>query len=79
MRLPVVKFGVLWTVLFMAADKPGSIIATDTTEFTAAEECAAWGEMMTPRMADYVRGALKLDWDDLVRVSFKCSASGDPA
>jgi hypothetical protein len=34
---------------------------------------------MTPRLADYVRGILKADWDLDVQVGFRCEPAGNPA
>ena len=52
----------------------------DNTKFQTQEECMAFGEKMTPRVADWVRGRVGvLDWDMPISVHYACEVDGKPA
>ena len=69
----------VWTAAALTINGPIAGEIPETTKFKTRAECAAFGETMTPRLQDYVRGLLKADWDLDVKVIFRCEAAGDPA
>lgn len=71
---------IIWFVAALTADgQPLFSIITETTTFNDPAACAVFGKEMTPRVADYGRGSMSLDWHDKVEVAFECKANGQPA
>ncbi len=65
-----------WVFIIMSAQGPVAGHLPETASFKDGAACHAFGEKMTLRTADYVRGLLHLDWNVRVNVSFKCAALG---
>lgn len=51
----------------------------DKARFKTETECRTFGDHMTPRVADWVRGRLGADWDHPVEVQYRCETDADPA
>jgi hypothetical protein len=51
----------------------------DTSRFKTEAECVTFGDHMTPRYADWVRGRLNADLGHPVAVKYRCEIDGDPA
>ena len=69
----------VWIVATITAQGPVQTNVPETARFSDAAQCKAFGEHMTPRMADWVRGALRADWNHPVQVTFRCEQDGSPA
>lgn len=71
---------IIWFVAVMLADgQPMFSVITEATTFDDRAACAVFGKDMAPRVADYARGAMSLNWDEKVEVAFECKANGQPA
>jgi hypothetical protein len=69
----------IWFAAFVHAQAGPQIVPiSETTVFSDRAKCEAFGNLMKARLADYARGAAKLDWKDRVAVQFKCEPSGQP-
>ena len=68
----------LWIVTTLTVSGPMTVTVPETTVFNDQTACARFAEDMTGRMQDWVRGALRADWDLKVDIKFRCEASGDP-
>lgn len=73
------KFMLVWAVATMSAQGPVATHVPETTRFETAEACQEFGVKMTPRLQDWVRGAVRADWDHEVRVTFRCGPIGQEA
>lgn len=51
----------------------------EATRFKTEAECIEFGKLMSPRVADWVRGRHQADWDFPVSVHYRCETDGDPA
>jgi hypothetical protein len=69
----------VWTAAALTINGPVAGEIPETPTFKDRATCVAFGERMTPRLQDYVRGLLKADWDLEVRVVFRCEPAGNPA
>jgi hypothetical protein len=69
----------IWTIAALTVQGPLVSDVPETTKFKDRAECTAFGKKMTPRLADWARGALRADWDLEVKVVFRCEADGTPA
>lgn len=70
-------FKLLWIVVVMAASGPTALTVPESAKFESRDACETFGKRMTPRMQDWMRGRLGMDWDGLVHVGFRCDA-GEP-
>lgn len=68
-----------WAFAFMTAQGAATGPVGEMRTFDTMEACQAFGREMTPRTADFVRGAFKLDWSVKVAVAFHCQETGEPA
>lgn len=68
----------IWVAAILTAQGPMMGEVPESTTFKDRVECQAFGEKMTPRLQDYVRGLAKADWHDDVQVAFRCEANGQP-
>lgn len=68
----------VWLAIIMTSQGPAGGEIPESTTFKTREECQAFGEAMTPRLEDYVRGLTRQDWSNEVRVRFKCEPNGQP-
>lgn len=69
----------IWFVAFVHLQAGPQVVRIgETTTFADDEACQAFGKVMSDRLSDYARGALKLDWSDKVAVQFKCEPNGNP-
>lgn len=64
----------VWFAVFLNIAVPFN----ETTKFKDVDACEKFGAEMAPRAADYIRGALKLDWDDKIKIDFICAMPGQP-
>lgn len=67
---------IIWTVAVMTMQGPMVQDVPEPITFKDKTECEKWGTEMTPRMADWVRGAMKAHWDYEVMVVFHCEPDG---
>lgn len=72
-------FALLWIAAVVTMSGVIPVQISETTKFKSRAECEAFGKEMSPRVQDYARGALKLDWSVNVVVAFRCEAPGQPA
>ncbi|MBI3129406.1 MAG: hypothetical protein HYZ11_17485 [Candidatus Tectomicrobia bacterium] len=63
-----------WFVITMTAAGVYNGPIPETTQFNTLAECQSFGQRMTPRLQDWVRGMLRADWDHKVQVRFECRA-----
>ncbi len=63
---------IIFAVLFMTATGTQQRFVTEAAKFEKMDDCIAFGELMIPRVADYVRGHLQQEWDDPIVVTFRC-------
>ena len=68
----------VWFVVIATADGPVAGKVPEYVTFPNKEQCQSFGEEMTPRMKDYIRGVVKGEWDQPVEVAFQCGAGGQP-
>lgn len=73
------KIMLVWAVATMSAQGPVATHVPETTRFETVQACQEFGVKMTPRLQDWVRGAVRADWDHEVRVAFRCAEAGAPA
>jgi hypothetical protein len=73
------SFTLLWLVAVMTANGPVTAKIAETTKFKSEAECIEFGRGMLPRVQDYGRGLMKLDWTDKVAAGFTCEADGQGA
>lgn len=73
------KYALIWAVLTIGPQGPVGGNIPENIKFDTQAACEEFGQKMTLRMQDWVRGVLKADWDHPVRVEFKCEAPGNPA
>lgn len=68
--IPAVKL--VWMV--ETTNERGHIRAEvpETQPFASSAACQAFGEEMTPRMQDWVRGRLGAEWNHTVQIAFRC-------
>jgi hypothetical protein len=66
----------IWTVAALTLQGPLVADVPETTKFEDRAKCVAFGERMTPRMADWTRGVLRADWNHEVGVRFRCEVDG---
>jgi hypothetical protein len=62
----------IWTVATLTVQGPLVTDVPESTTFRDAAACVAFGEAMAPRVADWVRGAIRTDWEHEVGVTFRC-------
>ena len=72
-------FKLLWIVGTLTAQGPQVGNVPENTTFPTEAACIAFGEAMTPRLADWIRGRINADWSHPVAVHFKCELDGNPA
>ena len=72
-------FEILWMVVFLTNGIPGAAQVDEKIKFQDLDQCEKFGAEMSPRIADWFRGARGEDWDYPVRVRFKCQLSGEAA
>lgn len=72
-------FKLIWIAATITANGPVTGNIPETTKFKDKAECVSFGERMTPRLQDWVRGTIGADWDHGVGIRFSCEMSGDPA
>jgi len=75
----MLKVALTWLVMTIGQQGPIATDIKDPTPFTSKEECEKFGEEMSPRMGDWVRGAIRAPWSHPVEVVFNCDAEGNPA
>jgi hypothetical protein len=69
---------IIFMVAFVGSQGPMQGDMKEKAQFATEAECKTFGDHMTPRVADWVRGRLGADWDFPVAVQYKCD-SGEPA
>ncbi|ARQ01876.1 hypothetical protein [Pseudorhodoplanes sinuspersici] len=69
----------IWIVATLSAQGPIVVPIPEVTTFGTEAECAAFGDKMRSRTADFTRGMLHLDWSIPVQVAYECRANGQPA
>jgi hypothetical protein len=67
------QFGVMTEQGPLVADRPESSV------FSSDSACKAFGEAMTSRVQDWVRGLVQMDWDHAVAVKYRCELDGEGA
>ena len=72
-------FKILFAVAFIGPQGPAFGSVEEDKTFKTHDECMAFGALMTPRVADWVRGRIELEWDVPVSVHFACEPNGNPA
>lgn len=72
-------WGLMWFAIVPTPDGPFGFKTPEATAFASEAACVAFGERMTPRMQDWVRGLARADWDRDVRVAFRCAVAGVPS
>lgn len=62
----------IWLIATISAQ--GNVRGTmpETKQFPSMEACAAYAQIMVPRVQDYVRGIVQGDWDHPVEVKHEC-------
>jgi hypothetical protein len=64
---------IMWAFAFISVQGlPAEGVMKENNKFDTLEKCADFGAEYAPRVADYVRGMAKLDWDDPVHVRHAC-------
>lgn len=66
----------IWFALLMTAQGPQILPLVDETKFENAEKCDAFGKLMAPRMADFVRGKIDAPWALEIPIGFRCEPIG---
>lgn len=72
-------FTLQWVAVFLTMHGPNVVPIEERITFKTKAECEAFGEKTKPRVADWMRGRLGMDWDFEVGVGYTCQADGDPA
>lgn len=72
------KFVLIWTVAAMTAQGPAAIASKEKQAFADRPACETFARNHAPRMADWTRGLLHLDWSDPVQVTHRCALAGQP-
>lgn len=73
------KWALVWAVMTIGPQGPVGGNVPESTKFDSEKACIAFGERMAPRVQDWVRGALRAEWEHPVSVDFKCDVDGRPA
>ncbi len=73
------KYVLVWAVMTVGAQGPVQGTLPETTKFESAEACEQFGAAMTPRLQDWMRGAVRSEWDHPVQVAYACQPDGRPA
>lgn len=73
------KYALVWLVMTIGPQGPVQGPIPESTRFDSQQSCEKFGADMAPRLADWVRGALRAEWSHPVRVEFKCEPDGRPA
>lgn len=73
------KFALIWAVATLSAQGPVATQVPETKQFASEQACQEFAAAMTPRMQDWVRGAVRGDWDHEVRIAYRCAPVGEPA
>ena len=63
---------------FMTLTGQGAVLhaVKERPLFQTEQECVAYGETMTPKVENWIRGRLGADWDHPVVVTFQCLPNG---
>jgi hypothetical protein len=69
----------VWFAITPTPQGPLAFKTPEPTPFGSKADCAAFGERMTARMQDWVRGLVRAEWDHDVRVAFACDVDGVPS
>jgi hypothetical protein len=69
----------VWFAITPTPQGPLAFKTPEPTPFGSEADCAAYGERMTARMQDWVRGLVRAEWDHDVRVAFACDVAGVPS
>lgn len=72
-------FILVWIVVTVTAGGPVTGPIPEMTKFKSETECTEFGKGMAPRVADFTRGMLRLDWTVPVHVTFRCAPAGQDA
>jgi hypothetical protein len=67
-------FKLLWIVIVLAPSGPTALSVPESAIFQDRPTCESYGDTMTPRMRDWMRGRLGMDWDGPVHVGYRCDA-----
>lgn len=73
------KWALVWAVMTIGPQGPIGGNVPETTKFDSEKACEAFGKDMSPRMQDWIRGAMKAEWEHPVRVDYKCQPDGRDA
>lgn len=71
-------FKLLWAAIAITSQGPVMHVIPETTKFESRDACEKFGKDMSPRMADWYRGALKAEWHVEIQTDFKCEPAGQP-
>lgn len=69
-------FTLKWGATVYAPNGPMSGLIPETTKFPTEKDCQLFGEHMTERLKDWVRGRINGDWGLKVDVTFRCDPAG---
>lgn len=70
---------IIFTIVTLTQQGPVMTDVQEKSRFKDQPACAAFGETMSPRMQDWVRGVIRADWDHPVSVAFRCETDGEPS
>lgn len=69
----LLKYTLLWAIAVVMSNGSGILQAKEKRLFDTQAACEEYAKEFSPRMADWTRGVLKLDWDAQVRVAYRCA------
>lgn len=72
----VIQYRMTWTAGVNTPRGPAVGDIQETTKFKSEGDCKIFGEAMTPRLRDWVRGRFAMDWHAPVAVKFRCDTDG---